>query len=65
MKTEPMLFQCEERESGGVQCEALVTHQGQEHDHWISDTTIRRYQRGCAYEYEPTLKEVWEQGLPI
>lgn len=35
-----MLFQCQERESGGVQCEALVTYQGEPHNHWISQETI-------------------------
>lgn len=40
MKQQVLIERCEARESGGVQCEVYVTHQGQEHDHWISNETI-------------------------
>lgn len=40
VKQQFLIERCEARESGGYQCECYVTHQGQEHDHWISDETI-------------------------
>lgn len=39
---EPMLIQCTDTESGGVQCEALLTAPDEEHAHFISDATIQR-----------------------
>lgn len=38
--TEPMLVQCTATESGGVQCEVMLTSPDEEHSHWISDETI-------------------------
>lgn len=43
MSDTPMLVQCTERESGGVQCEVLLVAPGEEHAHWISEATIQRH----------------------
>ena len=41
-RQEPLLVQCEARESGGVRCEVLLARPGEEHRHWISEATIYR-----------------------
>ncbi len=43
MSDTPMLTQCTARESGGVQCEALLVTPDETHAHWISDATIERH----------------------
>lgn len=40
---QPLLVQCTERESGGVQCEVLLVAPDEEHAHWISQETIDRH----------------------
>lgn len=40
---EPMLTQCTDTESGGVQCEVMLTSPDEEHSHWISEATISRH----------------------
>lgn len=39
----PMLTQCKATESGGVQCEVMLTDPAEEHGHWISKATIESY----------------------
>lgn len=43
MEDEPMLVQCTSTESGGVQCEVLLTTPDEAHGHWISEATIQRH----------------------
>lgn len=38
-----LLIQCTDTESGGVQCEVLLTSPDEDHSHWISDATIQRH----------------------
>lgn len=47
----PMLVQCGERESGGVQCEVLLTDPGEAHGHWVSDETIAANLRRPFYTH--------------
>lgn len=39
----PMLVQCSARESGGVQCEMMLTSPDEDHAHWISEATIQEH----------------------
>lgn len=59
MKDIPMFVRCRARDSGGVRCEAYLTEIDEEHNHFISQSTIDYYVNGGPVPAYMETDEYW------